>query len=57
MERPSDPADITDALRELIKFPLALTSLGRAARLRFEASGRPAHLAGAIAELVGSWES
>ena len=55
VEKNRDTGEVTDALVELIKFPLALTSLGRTARLRFEAEGRPTHLAQAILDLAATW--
>jgi len=55
LERPSDVSSVADAVHELLRFPLGLVRLARAGRLRFESSGRPAHLGARLLELAADW--
>jgi phosphatidylinositol alpha-1,6-mannosyltransferase len=53
--RPSDAGAVSEALDDLIRFPLALTGLGRAARRHFEATGRPSLLGKAVLDISAGW--
>jgi len=55
LTRPSDSGAVREALDSMLRLPLALAGMGRSGRRRFEQSGRPAHLAGTILDLVAGW--